>query len=54
MNVEHIIDAAVQSRLAYDPAYRNAETAEQQAEREAEITLEEEARIRAWYETPRF
>jgi hypothetical protein len=35
---EQVIDAQVQSILARDPAYRNAESAEAQAEREREIT----------------
>lgn len=39
---EAIIDRAVQRRLATDSAYRNAEDAEQQAEREAEIVRQEE------------
>lgn len=42
---ESIIDMAVQRRLATDPAYRYAEDAETQSQREAEITTEEEARV---------
>jgi hypothetical protein len=38
--VEAYVDAVVQRRLETDAAYLNAETAEQQAEREAEITHE--------------
>lgn len=39
---ERIIDARVMRRLASDSAYRNAENAEEQADREAEITRQEE------------
>ncbi len=39
---ERIIDRAVQRRLATDAAYRNAANAEEQAEREDEITRQEE------------
>lgn len=42
---EKIIDARVMRRLATDRAYLHAEDAETQAEREAEITREEEKRI---------
>ena len=42
---ERIIDRRVMSRLATDAAYRNAENAEEQAEREAEITRQEEERL---------
>lgn len=41
--VEAIIDARVWRRLAHDAAYRNAENADEQAEREEQITREEEA-----------
>jgi hypothetical protein len=43
---EKIIDRRVQARLATDAAYRNAENAEEQAEREDEITRQEEHRLR--------
>jgi hypothetical protein len=42
---EKILDRRIMARLATDPAYKHAENAEQQAEREAEITREEEDRI---------
>lgn len=42
MTREQQIDSAVQRRLATDRAYRNAESAEVQAEREAEIVAEVE------------
>jgi hypothetical protein len=38
---ERMVDLNVQRRLATDRAYKNAENAEEQAEREAEITREE-------------
>jgi hypothetical protein len=38
---EAIIDRRVQARLATDSAYRNAENAEEQQEREDEITEQE-------------
>lgn len=44
---ERVIDALVQRRLATDPAYRNAENAEAQAEREAEIVREVERQVGA-------
>jgi len=43
--LERMVDAAVQARLATDPAYRNAENAEEQADREREIEDEEIARL---------
>ena len=39
---ERVIDRLVWCRLADDPAYRNAESAEAQADREAEITAQVE------------
>lgn len=42
---ERIIDQRVQRRLATDRAYRYAEDAEQQAQREDEIEREEVARL---------
>ncbi len=36
--IEEMLDARVQSLLARDAAYRNAETADEQAERERELT----------------
>lgn len=39
--IEKIVDARVMRRLATDSAYRNAENAEIQAEREQEIADEE-------------
>jgi hypothetical protein len=45
MTTEQLIDRAVQRRLATDLAYRYAENADEQAEREEEITREEEERI---------
>lgn len=38
--IERVIDARVQRRLATDKAYLNAENADEQAEREAEIVAE--------------
>lgn len=45
--LERVVDRAVQRRLATDSAYRNAENADAQAEREQEITDEELARATA-------
>lgn len=42
---EALIDQRVMRRLASDSAYRNAANAEDQAQREDEITLEEERRV---------
>ena len=42
---ERVLDRRVQARLARDSAYRNAENAEQQAEREEEIEREESKRL---------
>ncbi len=44
-NIEQAIDRAVMRRLSTDRAYLNAENAEEQAEREQQITDQEEARI---------
>jgi len=44
---EKLLDARIQRRLATDSAYRNAENAEQQAERENEIEREEDAKLPA-------
>lgn len=44
---ERVVDRRVQRALAVDRAYRNAENAEQQAEREEEITRNVEARLGA-------
>lgn len=41
VEVERLIDARVQRRLATDSAYRNAENAEEQSAREDEITRQE-------------
>lgn len=43
--IERIIDARVQRRLATDAAYLNAENAEEQAAREAVIVAQEERAI---------
>jgi hypothetical protein len=45
--MERVLDARIQARLATDPAYRNAETGDEQAEREREIEDEEIARYEA-------
>lgn len=42
---EHILDRRIQHRLATDPAYRYAENAEEQSDREDEIEREEEERL---------
>jgi hypothetical protein len=42
---ERILDARIMRRLATDNAYRYAENAEEQAEREEQITREEEERL---------
>ena len=42
VDAERIIDRRVQAKLATDAAYRNAENAEEQAEREDEITRQVE------------
>lgn len=42
---EQILDRRVQARLAVDAAYRNAETADEQSEREAAIEAEEAGRL---------
>jgi len=42
---ERILDRRIQARLASDRAYRNAENAEQQAQREYEIEQEEAERL---------
>lgn len=44
-NLEAAIDRAVMRRLATDRAYKNAENAEQQAQREQQITDEEYERL---------
>ena len=44
-DAERIIDRRVQRRLATDAAYRNAANADEQAEREDEITRQEEDRF---------
>lgn len=43
--LESVCDGRVQRRLATDRAYRNAENAEEQAEREQEITEQEWAKL---------
>jgi hypothetical protein len=43
--IERAVDRGVTRRLATDRAYRNAESAEAQAEREAQIEREEYQRI---------
>lgn len=43
--VERILDRRIMSRLATDPAYRNAANAEEQQQREEEIEAEEIARL---------
>ena len=45
MDDERILDARIIARLATDKAYRNAENAEQQSERERELEDEEVARL---------
>lgn len=47
---EEVIDRRVQRLLSSDAAYRNAENAEQQAEREAEITAAVEREFQAGVE----
>lgn len=42
---EALLDSRIQRRLASDSAYRNAENAEEQSEREAEIEREEDAKL---------
>lgn len=42
---EALLDARIMRRLATDKAYRNAENAEDQAEREAQIEREECERL---------
>lgn len=42
---ERILDRRIRLRLRADNAYRNAETAEEQAQREEQIAAEEEARL---------
>jgi hypothetical protein len=42
---EALIDRRVQARLATDPAYRNAENAEEQKQREEQIEEEELVRL---------
>lgn len=42
---ERILDKRVQARLATDRAYRNAANAEEQAQREEEIELEEDRKL---------
>ena len=44
---EQLLDKRIWRRLATDNAYRNAENAEQQAEREEEIEREEDAKLPA-------
>jgi hypothetical protein len=46
---ERALDRMVMRRLATDREYRNAENAEQQAEREEQITRECERRLRSLY-----
>lgn len=43
--IEALLDRRIMARLATDPAYRNAENAEEQTEREEEITRQEEVRL---------
>lgn len=42
---EKILDRRVMARVAVDNAYRNAENAEEQAQREEEIEMEEDRRL---------
>jgi hypothetical protein len=42
---EAILDRRIQARLATDRAYRNAENAEEQSDREAAIEREEDAKL---------
>jgi len=42
---ERVLDRRIQARLASDRAYRNAENAEQQTEREEQIEREEVKRL---------
>lgn len=42
---ERILDVRVRRRLETDKAYRNAENAEDQSNREAEIEREEDAKL---------
>jgi hypothetical protein len=42
---EALLDRRIQARLATDAAYRNAENADEQAEREREIEDEEDAKL---------
>jgi hypothetical protein len=44
-NIERVLDARIMRRLATDPAYRNAENAEEQSQREEEIEREEIAKL---------
>ena len=44
--IEQRIDRRVQARLTVDPAYRFAESAEDQSRREREVTAEVEADVR--------
>lgn len=48
--VERAIDARVQRRLATDRAYLNAENAEEQSEREEQITRQVERELGVNYE----
>jgi FixJ family two-component response regulator len=48
--LEAVADAAVMRRLEWDHAYRDAENAEQQAEREQQITDEVVANLEHRYE----
>ena len=50
---ERVVDARVQRRLASDSRYRNAESAEEQAQAEEAITREVEAEIQheSWKRT---
>lgn len=47
---EQILDARIQRRLATDSAYRYAETIEEQAEREDEISEQEYNKLARGYE----
>jgi hypothetical protein len=53
VDYERVVDTRVQRRLAVDAAYRNAEDAEAQAEREAEITAGVERDLEAEREAMR-
>lgn len=50
--LERLIDISVMRRLSTDHAYNNAENAEDQAQREAEITDQVECELIAKYGQP--